>query len=359
MAQDTKTVQAPALQPWENESAVDPVDAVAEAAKELENELRGGDEDETQDAEDEESEESGEESEAESEEESEDEAESEEEGAESEGDGEDFEGDWDKVVRSKRHVIKVDGEEREVTYDELRDGHMRHADYTRKSQQREEERRAEKAANTQVRVQLVDKLRAAEAVLEEISPEKSAQYWDDLRTKDPAKFQQEWPAAQLARERKNALREKRGQEEAAIAEEQVEEYRATVNQEFTALQTKMGWKDEGESRKGLQELWDFASKEFGFSEQEMRQQIDHRLFVMLARAKQFVDQQAEGGEKIKAKLKKTKTLPPGGRKTEKPVIRGGRRVNKKAVARAAKTLEQNGSVSAAAAYFEQLLTDND
>lgn len=359
MAQDTKPVQAPALQPWEHEAAVDPVDAVREAAKTLENELFDGGEDNEPEGDEPEEGDESDGDEPEGDEPEGDEPESDEEGDEPEGDGEDFGGDWDKAVRSRKHTRKIDGVEEEVTYDELRDGNMRHADYTRKSQQREEERRAERAANTQVREQLVGKLKAAEAVLEEISPEKSAQYWDELRVKDAARFQQEWPAAQLARERKNALREKRGQEEAAIAEEQQAEYREIVNREFSSLQGKMGWKNEGESREGLQELWDFAVQEFGFSDQEMRQQIDHRLFVMLANAKQFADQQKEGGEKIKAKLKKTKTIPPGGRKIEKPVVRGGHRVNKKAVARAAKALEQSGSLRDAAAFFEATLTEND
>jgi hypothetical protein len=360
-AQETKEVQAPPLMPWENTAEVRPETAMEEFAGELENDLFGSQgarkpKAKPRPQEDEDEEDAEVEASADDEESDEDDEESAAEGQEDEEEAEyDFEEDeFEQIARARPHRPKVDGEVVEVTYEELLAGYSRTADYTRKSQQREEERRAEKTANMQVREQLVGRLKTVEQALEEMSPEKSPEYWDKLRVEKPEQFAVEFAQSQLNAERKRKLREKREAEEHELQREQEEQFRDYAQAEYGKLQRKLGWKNDDEARTALQSLWDFAQSEFGFTQQEMTSVIDSRLLLLLHAAHEGSKRQKKGAEKIKEKLKQTKTLKPGGKSAEPPVRRG-RKVNRKAVNRAMKDLQETGSPSAAASLFEQLL----
>lgn len=370
---DTKEVQDPPLMPWEHSPEVTPEAAMDGFAGELENELYGSPEGtprkpkpkpkvvETEDEVEDDGDEPGEEIEEGEEPDEVDDPESQDEDEQDKVEWEFAEGEFEQVVRAKPHVVKIDGEDVELTYDDLVSGHLRQADYTRKTQQLAEERRAEKTVVSQVRERLVEKLKTVEQVLAEASPVRSAEYWDNLRAKDPAKYAAEFADAQRAEQQKAAVRKKREEEEQELHAEQQDQFSEYAAHEYTALTKQMGWKNDTEARSALDELGDFASKEFGFTREQLAQVVDHRLLLMLHYAKQHIDQKTAGSEKIRKKLKKTKTLQPGGRTTEtrQPTRKGGRRVNKRQVSALRKDLSQTGSQRSAVSLFEQLIGDDD
>jgi hypothetical protein len=364
MAQkETDNAPVELLQPWEHKPAVGKEDAFAEVASDLENDLFGGEpkpkaKKEAAVEAEEEAEETDDAGEAEEEPEVEEEVEEAEEGEGQEWDFTDEQ--WDEIVRSRPHRIKVDGEFVEVTYDEAQAGYSRTEDYTRKSQQRETEHAAAVAETQAVRGKLIEQLKAVEATLAAADGEHNAAYWDNLRGTDPAKFAVEWADSERRRMTREGIAVKRQEQEEVQAKDLSAARRAHDVKEFTTLKTKMGWADDAAAAKTLQELAVFAAKEYGFTNEQLSNVTDHRLWVMLHQAKEYQALQNEGSEKIREKLKKPKVLKPGGQRVVRPTGKpGARKVNQKAINAAQKRLRESGSVSAAAALFEGLLSDED
>ena len=120
------------------------------------------------------------------------------------------------------YTIKVDGEESQVSLDELRDGYQRQADYTRKTQELSAER---------------DRLRQAESIVSalESDPEGTLQalqrsFGIDLSTPDQM---DEWDELDPTEQKLRELEKKIEQQEAAQRQQ-------TVEREVSGLQEKYG-----------------------------------------------------------------------------------------------------------------------
>jgi hypothetical protein len=105
-----------------------------------------------------------------------------------------------------RYLVKVDGEEHEVSLDELVHGYSRQADYTRKTQKLAEERQAIAAEREQLsdvhreRAEYATLLGAMRQSLESAEPEPD---WDTLFAQDPQRasvLKQHWDGEQMARQ---------------------------------------------------------------------------------------------------------------------------------------------------------------
>jgi len=111
--------------------------------------------------------------------------------------------------------VKLDGEETEVTLDELRKGYSRYSDYTRKTQALAEERKAfqsEAEAIRMERAQYAELLPALKAQIEaqtEAEPD-----WDNLYNEDPIE------AARLERHWRKTQQDKTAKMQAIMAEQQ-------------------------------------------------------------------------------------------------------------------------------------------
>jgi hypothetical protein len=109
-----------------------------------------------------------------------------------------------------RYLVKVDGEEHEVTLDELVHGYSRQADYTRKTQKLAEERHL--LAAERERLDDVHRERAEYATLlanlrQSLEAAPAEPDWDSLFAQDPARAaatKQQWDAEQFARLRQAA-----------------------------------------------------------------------------------------------------------------------------------------------------------
>lgn len=370
-----KPVQPPPLMPWEHEPVVEPEQAVMGFAEVLDNEVFGGQGDEpepqrrrhparSEEPDEGPEDEPGDEPEDDPDDEPEDDPDADDPETEDPEEGPGgievdlSDHEWQEILAARPHRLKVDGEELEVTYDELLSGYSRTADYTRKTQELAEERRQLRAANAREREKLIEKLRAVEDVLRQSSPERSPEYWDELRAKDPDRYAVEFADAQRAAESQRRLQEARQREENELLEQRREEYREYAAQEFEKLRARMGWKDDDSARESLNAMYAFAKERYGFTDQELAGVVDHRLLVLLHDAQQNVERETRGREKIRRSKKRpaSQTLRPGGRVTRRTAVRRGR---SREIASAEKALKRSGSISAAARLFEQLLTDED
>lgn len=260
--------------------------------------------------------------------------------------------DDESVVTYK---VKVDGEEVEVTQDELLRGYSRTQDYTRKTQALAEERRAfqsERESVVQERATYADRLTVLEEAIKATQPPEPD--WDKLRQSDPVRY-----AAEVAdhTRRKEAL--------AAIAEERSRvEYQQSLESQRTYaehLQAERArlieaipeWADEAKAREEKDSLADYAKSSYGYTDQDLDAVTDHRIMVILRKAAAY-DRLQEGQSKLAEKKVKAKVLKPGAtpkksKGKDKPTSRS---------ARARQRLSETGSVDDAADALYDLIGDD-
>jgi hypothetical protein len=156
-----------------------------------------------------------------------------------------------------RYTVKVDGEDVEVTFDELVSGYSRQADYTRKTQKLTEERKeieAERAALKEVeqeRKQYSQLLSTLKERLEAPDPEPD---WDAIYEQDPGRFaliKHKWDQQQAQkRESLNAVKS----EQERIAANQKADWERQRKAELEAEEARIPdlipeWKDQGRREK--------------------------------------------------------------------------------------------------------------
>ena len=215
-------------------------------------------------------------------------------------------------------TVKVDGEEVQVTLDELKKGYSRTADYTRKTQELAKQRKAleaELTSTAEVRTEYATSLAYARKFIESMGPKKrTAAEWDALRAQDPATFNQEWAAYQFQKEQMTQVAaEEQKLQEAALADYQ-KQTKALMEREHEALVVAVPeWQDADKAAEEKAELARFAVNELGFTQEQMANVTDHRLVLLLRDAYLYRQAQSKGKAKLEEARKSTKVLKPGGR----------------------------------------------
>ncbi len=247
-------------------------------------------------------------------------------------------------------TVEVEGEE--ITVEELKRGHLRQRDYTRKTQELAETRKELEAQNAEVvreRQQYAQLLPALAERLEQQVVEEPD--WDTLYDADP----------NMARKAERQFRKQKEDREKSLQAIQAEKERIQVleaeNQErmkaeFTARQREIlpeiipEWRDTKVAQKEATDLRGFLLKE-GFLEADINE-LRHAGLVKLARMAMLYDRGQSKAVKAKAKQKpKAKTMKTGTRGTQpRP-----KAANDQALQRA----RQTGRVKDAAAAIESLL----
>jgi hypothetical protein len=249
--------------------------------------------------------------------------------------------------------VKLDGEETEVTLDELRKGYSRYSDYTRKTQALAEERKAfqsEAEAIRMERAQYAELLPALKAQIEaqtEAEPD-----WDNLYNEDPIE------AARLERHWRKTQQDKTAKMQAIMAEQQrVAEETAKEQQRALAefVQSERArlpevipeWKDEGTMQTEAKELREWALNN-GFSERDLSAlvQASH---VSILRKAMLYDKGSKKVESVKAQPKRVaKIVRPGSTGTQ--VTPRSTEVKK-----ASQRLARTGRIADAAALLDKLI----
>lgn len=244
------------------------------------------------------------------------------------------------------YTVKIDGEEFEVTLDELRNGYQRQADYTRKSQSLAEQRKAYEA-----NLQAVQAERNQYAqVLENMSANQNAELqryeninWQELKDSDPMEYMEKRLEYQEAKEKISELNNERYRVQQQNEAEMASVLQEKIQNEAELLVKQLPeYADPNSTLKN--DLRNYALG-LGFSEQDVDGITDHRVVMVLHKA-MLQDQVAKGVKKAKPVPKVVKSGTPQ-TKTQKA---------KKAVQAKRERLAKTGNARDAADVFLDLIS---
>ena len=263
-----------------------------------------------------------------------------------EEDGEE-ETEVEEVEEQPVYRVTVDGEEIEVTQDELINGYSRQQDYTRKTQELANQRKTIE--------QQAQELSQRDAIYAQLLPKMEAQLqgelvnepdWDSLYNDDPIAFVRE---KQLWDEKKEKLKaaqaeQQRLQQESYVQQQQLIAQQVQEGQQ-KLLEIIPEWKNAEVASKEKLAIRDYGINVLGYSPQEMDAIYDYRALLGLRNA-------WLNSKTVEATKKKPTQKAPA------RVARPGTTTRKKSVApakRAKQVLAKTGKVQDAAKVFEQFL----
>jgi hypothetical protein len=253
----------------------------------------------------------------------------------------------EEALQPQTFTVKVDGQEVEVTQDELINGYSRQQDYTRKtqelSQQRKtiEQQQAELAQRDAIYSQLLPKMEAQ--LKGELANEPD---WNALYEDDPVGYVREKQLWDEKKEKLSAVsaEQQRLQQEALVKQQQqIQQFVEYGNQKL--LEIIPEWQNPEVAAKEKAAISEYAMKELEYTPEEIQQVYDYRALLGLRNA-WLNSRTVEATKKKPTQKAPARVARPGTTnrpKTTTPV--------KKAKQRLAKT----GKTSDAAKVFEQLI----
>ena len=243
---------------------------------------------------------------------------------------------------SQTYTVRVDGEEVEVTIDELLSGYSRTQDYTRKTMALADQRKTLESELDQIRQERAQLTQVLEQI--DVQDQEQEPNWEALYQQDPQQWALQRELWRTKQERKRALVEERNrllQAQEADRQRVIAEF---VSQERDKLvQVLPSWRDEKVAKAEKAKVADYAKK-IGFTDQEISQFYDHRAVTALYKAMKFDELQS-------GKPKATKKGAPVAKAGTASATPKQRDAYRKSQQRLAKT----GRVTDAAEAFKHLL----
>lgn len=258
----------------------------------------------------------------------------------------------DELQETRTFKVKVNGEEIEVTEDELINGYSRQQDYSRKTQELAERRKqieAEQAEIETERAQYEQLLPALKQQLEQQVQQEPD--WDALYERDPIE------ATKLERQWRQVKEQRQAQIEAVEAEQkrlnelrqskmQAEQRRYMEEQQRKLPELIPEWKDAKRAEAEAKQIRDYLVGA-GFSEQDVAGISNAQVVAMARKAMMF--------DKGQTVANKAKEQPRKGPKTLKAGSRGTQKRSKGEFEQAQQRLRQTGRVNDAASVIKSLL----
>ena len=251
--------------------------------------------------------------------------------------------------------VVVDGQEQEVTLDELMKGYSRQSDYTRKTEKLSQDRKSVEELKNQYtrqneeakikRDQYEKQIQILSEQLKQSEPSKVD--LDRLYEDDPA----EYVRVKAEQDRRKELLEKANQERQRIQsekqEEQSKQYNAYLEQQRELLAQKLPiYADKEKGPEFVKNLTSYA-KEIGYTDQEINMLVDHRSVIMLANAYRY-DKLKKANLKNKKVTKVSKVVSSSSAKVQDENEIAKRMKSKKA------TLRKTGKVQDAVSVLREM-----
>jgi len=256
--------------------------------------------------------------------------------------------DSDEVEEAQTFKVKANGEEQDVTLDELVEGYQKGSDYTKKSQHLAEQRKAveEHAYAIQEAQNLRDEYHARLGQVQEVLQNNAEEYvdLDVLKENDPIAY-----AVAVAERTENSKKLQAVQQEQVRLSEESKAYHSQQQAQFVQAQAKLlseKMKDFSNPKKAEQlkgEIRNFG-KSIGFSDQELGQVLDHRHVMVLHKAAQWDKLQ-------KAKAGVTKKVANAPKMSKK----GNKVANVDAYTKQKKRLKASGDIADATELFKNFI----
>lgn len=258
-----------------------------------------------------------------------------------------LEEDTQDEAKPEIFTVKVDGKEVEVTLDELQKGYSRTQDYTRKTQQVAEARKAAEAELQAIRAEREQYAQLLGALSEQVKTAADPKIdWDRLYNEDPIEYVRQREVMRENREKAAAIQAEQQRLAEISQKEQMEQFQAVKAKESDALLEALPtWKDPAKAKAEKAMLVEFGQK-MGFTPQELGNIYDHRVVLALRKAALY--------DQMQAKRQGIKPVVNNGPKPAKPGAAG--RVSQMSdSARATQRLAKTGRVQDAASAIELLL----
>jgi len=278
------------------------------------------------------------------------EAEPQEEVEEVEATEEEQEDDETEEEEQPRYKVKAAGEEKEVTLDELVKGYQLGADYTKKTTEVAEQRKANEAERAAIeeakyaRDTYAQRLQAIEQFITAQTPQEDLSY---LKENDPIGYAVKVAELSEKKDQLNAIRAEQyriGQIQQSEQAQAMQQRVAQEAQKLTAILPEFSDPTKGETvRKEIRNY----GKTLGFTDEELSQVYDSRHVVTLHKAMMYDKLQKSKPAITKKVSEAPKMLKAGSANTKAN--------NNETIKKQSQQLRQTGKVRDAAALFEQFL----
>jgi len=257
------------------------------------------------------------------------------------------------------YTVTVDGEEYEVSEEELVKGYSRQADYTRKTQQLAEYRKQIDQTVEQYKGEIAQTQQAREqyvsAVAQAIESNHSylEQYknvdWERLKNEDREEYLIKSHEYRQAQDQVQALKNAHEHAQAEAMQSFQEQQQRNAVEEHQKMAKIIPQWAEDDKRQAIQKaVVEFALSK-GFTQNELNQLVDHRYILTLMQAKAYEDMQKKQTTVRSKKVKNKPKVVRGKAKTEKASSDSVKR--KKQM----KRLQQTGKAEDAASLFEDFV----
>ena len=200
---------------------------------------------------------------------------------------EEVEEDLDEVESdAQMFKVRADGEELDVSLDELISGYSRQSSFTKKSQALAEDRKSfekEIAEARQLRSQAIEVLENAKSAQPQIA-QKDSQYWQDLKDSDPMQFMLERDELREAQMQGQIREQQINQLKAQEQREQqanLEKYIASQRDNLATLIPE--WSDEKVAKAERKAIIEYG-KNIGFTDQELNEAYASRAVATMRKA---------------------------------------------------------------------------
>ena len=253
----------------------------------------------------------------------------------------------EEALQPQTFTVKVDGQEVEVTQEELINGYSRQQDYTRKTQELAQQRKtieqqqAELAQRDAIYSQLLPKMEAQ--LKGELANEPD---WNALYEDDPVGYVREKQLWDEKKEKLNAVNaeQQRLQQEALVKQQQqIAQYVEYGNQKL--LEIIPEWQNQEVATKEKLAISEYAVNTLGYTPEEIQQVYDYRALLGLRNA-WLNSKTVEATKKKPTQKAPARVARPG--TTNRPKSAAP-------VKKAKQKLAKTGKIQDAAKVFEQLI----
>ena len=256
------------------------------------------------------------------------------------------------------YTVRINGEDHQVTAEELVKGYSRQADYTKKTQELSQYRQqldqaaqfyqTEVAATQEARQQYISSLANAIQLNNSSLQEYENIDWERLKTEDKEEYltkRDDYREAQNNIEKLKQTFDQESQQQGAAEQQQFQQWAQVEHSKLVSIIPDWGVREKQQAI--AKELREFAITK-GFQEEELKQLFDHRSILILMQAKAWEDDQRRSrgikDKKVKNKPKVARS-GKGNTKSESKKIKSTAKM---------KRLRQTGHVDDAASLLEDL-----
>ena len=245
------------------------------------------------------------------------------------------------------YTVKVDGQEVEVTLEELQSGYSRQQAYTKRSMELAEQRKAfdaEQAETRQIRdayAQQLDQLAAQIQQTTQQEPDWRA-LAETMSERDLFLYKAEWDQQKEYQKQVQAEQERIAAEKSREQEQELRKHLEVQRGEM--LSRIPAWQDDDTRETERKEVISYAQRRIGFSEEEIANASDARAIELLYKAWRWDTLQDKAPAAKKRTRKAPKMAKAGRPKTKREVANRSRQ-------EARKRFESAGTVDAAVEYL--------